>query len=183
MKKRTKSQIGKKNRQSGAAFERKVRADLESKGWVVDRWTNNVEFGQEIDMSEYGDNRKIFITNKELEKHIKNNGNFPIKAHYNKIGKLIPAKSRFGLRTTGFPDFIAIYSFPKIMLGLDGGIFERFKGHASLVIGVECKSNGYLSKEEKEKCKWLLENNIFSKILIAKKGKKRGSIEYEEINP
>ena len=47
-------------------------------------------------------------------------------------------------------------------------------------IAVEVKSNGYLKPEEKEKCEWLLENNIFSKILIVKKGKKRGEIIYEE---
>jgi len=27
-------------------------------------------------------------------------------------------------------------------------------------------------------CRWLIKNNIFSEILIAKKGKKRGEIEY-----
>jgi len=48
------------------------------------------------------------------------------------------------------------------------------------VIGVEVKSNGYLSKEEKAKCRWLLDNNIFSKILIAKRGEKRGEIVYED---
>ena len=35
---------GKKNRQAGARFELKVRKDLESKGWIVDKWSNNVEF-------------------------------------------------------------------------------------------------------------------------------------------
>ena len=49
------------------------------------------------------------------------------------------------------------------------------------VIGVESKSNGYLTKEEKEKVKWLLKNKIFSKILIAKKSKVRGEIIYDEI--
>ena len=48
------------------------------------------------------------------------------------------------------------------------------------VIGVECKINGYLKPEEKEKCKWLIDNNKFSKILIAKKGTKRGEIIYDE---
>ena len=33
---------GKKNRSSGADFERRVRADLISKGWIVDKWTNNI---------------------------------------------------------------------------------------------------------------------------------------------
>ena len=51
-----------------------------------------------------------------------------------------------------------------------------------VILGVEAKSNGFLTKEEKEKMNWLLENNIFSKILIAKKGKKRGEIVYENIN-
>ncbi len=49
------------------------------------------------------------------------------------------------------------------------------------VIGVEAKSNGYLDQIETEKCEWLLENNIFSKILIASKGKKRGEIIYKEV--
>ena len=35
---------GKKNRASGAAFEKRVRLDLEEKGWIVDRWTNQVIF-------------------------------------------------------------------------------------------------------------------------------------------
>lgn len=33
---------GKKNRIKGKAFELKVRHDLESKGWIVDRWSNNI---------------------------------------------------------------------------------------------------------------------------------------------
>ena len=33
---------GKKNRSSGAEFERRTRADLERKGWIVSKWTNNV---------------------------------------------------------------------------------------------------------------------------------------------
>ena len=111
---------GKKNRASGQRFERKVRADLESKGFIVDRWSNNVF-----------ENR------------------------------LIPAKSFMGRsRTNGFPDFIA---------------FKK-----SYIIGVECKINGYLDKTEKERCKWLLDNEIFSKILIASRGEKRGQIKYKE---
>lgn len=34
---------GKKNRVSGADFERRVRADLEGKGWIVSKWQNNVD--------------------------------------------------------------------------------------------------------------------------------------------
>ena len=119
---------GKKARESGARFERKVRFDLESKGWIVDRWTNNVQ-----------------------------------------TNKLVPARSRFGLRTTGFPDFIAYKK---------EGIYQN-----KIIFfceGVECKSRGYLTKEEKAKLKWYISQHIFSEIYIAKKGKKRGQIEYIE---
>ena len=54
---------------------------------------------------------------------------------------------------TGFPDFIC---------------FER-RGDLYQVIGVEVKTNGTLSLEEKRKCKLYLEKKIFSEILVAKK--------------
>ena len=123
---------GKKNRQSGARFELKVRKSLESKGWIVSKWMNTVD----------------------LEKD-----------------KLIQAKHKFcGFGRpmaigTGMPDFVA---------------FSPANSVRPKIMGVESKSNGYLDKLEKQKCKWLLDNQIFSKILIAKKGKKRGEIEYVE---
>ena len=55
----------------------------------------------------------------------------------------------------GFPDFFAY----------------KCKGKYYEVVGVECKSNGYLDKIEKEKCEWLLKNKIFGKILIASREK------------
>jgi len=140
---------GKKNRASGQRFELKVRKDLESQGWIVDKWTNNVKFT-------------------DAEWH----GKLP-----NWFGELIPAKRKYNPFNkalaigTGFPDFIAFKSIRE-------GLAYAFRLYE--VIGVEVKSNGYLDKEEKEKCKWLLENNIFSKILIASKGKKRGEIIYKE---
>jgi len=128
MEKREKNSIrGKKSRAAGARFELKVRKDLEEKGWIVDKWTNNVE-----------------------------------------EGKLVKVKNKFrGINIpmmlgAGFPDFI--------------GIKRKKTGYD--VIGIEVKGNGWLDKIEKEKCKWLLDNKIFSRILIAKKGKKRGEIEY-----
>ena len=83
--------------------------------------------------------------------------------------EIIPAKRKYNpyLRAlsigNGFPDFICFRNSGK-------------KDYE--IIGVEVKANGWLDKEEKEKCKWLLDNKIFSKILIAKKGNKRGEIEY-----
>jgi len=92
-------------------------------------------------------------------------------------GKLVPAKNKFRGKNipmqlgSGFPDFIAY----KLEYHCDD--FTEYE-----VIGVEVKTNGKLSKIEKEKCKWLLENNIFSNILIAKKTKVKGRIviEYKE---
>ena len=145
-----KSKQGKKNRAAGQRFELSVRKDLEKNGWIVAKWTNNVEFNEIIKMT-------------------KNPENYP-------NGKLIPAKRKYNPFTkrpmaegTGFPDFIA---------------YQEMKSLNEItpyeVIGVEAKSNGILDKVEKEKCRWLLENNKFSKILIAEKGKKRGEIIYKE---
>ena len=63
---------------------------------------------------------------------------------------------------TGFPDFIC---------------FKR-TGKKYNIIGVEVKKNGWLDKIENEKCKFILNNKVFSKILIAKNGKERGNIDY-----
>ena len=85
-----------------------------------------------------------------------------------KIGKVVPAKRKYNpfLKVlsigTGFPDFVCF----------------RREGNNFDVIGVEVKGNGYLDAVERGMCFWLLENKIFSKILIAKRGKKAGEIEY-----
>lgn len=166
--------MGKMSRRHGKKFELKVRHDLESKGWIVCKWSNNVEFSD-------------------------NSGadSEPTSNEYK--GKLIPAKHTFNLFTkamsagNGFPDFIAFRycpdagengypmrdSFPLIK-GEEG--FEEYtEGYARhIVIGVESKMSGKLDKIEKEKCEWLLKNNVFSKILIA--SKKDKGIEYTEFS-
>jgi len=84
--------------------------------------------------------------------------------------KIVPAKRKFNpfskvlTMGTGFPDFVC---FKK---NLDKEGYD--------IIGLEVKTKGYLDKIERGMCFWLLENKIFSKILIARKGKKRGEIEY-----
>jgi len=195
---------GKKNREAGQRFEVKVRKDLESKGWIVDKWSNNVEF-KKI----YGED----VLKKKIDID-KISWNIESKEIYDQgyIGKLIPSKHKFrgpGIPMaigTGFPDFIAfkdineialetpkaiikivdnIKGFDNVSLEIERAIKTFKKGKITKffeVIGVECKSNGYLTKEEKEKCKWYLENNTFSKILIAKKGLKRGEIIYEDFS-
>lgn len=146
---------GEKSRKSGADLERQVRKDLESKGFICDRWNNNVEF-MSLDQ----------INTKELKLDWK-----PNKCRTNDspaLGRIVPAKAKWNNFTKsmmmskgGFPDFIA-FKF-----------YKRYDGIKTYeIIGVEVKSRGYLDKKEKEKCSWLLKNNIFSKILIANKIKK-----------
>lgn len=85
-----------------------------------------------------------------------------------KIGKIVSSKRKYNpfakVMTigTGFPDFVCIKR--------EGDKFD--------VIGLEVKGNGYLDQIEKGMCFWLLENKIFSKILIARHGKKPGEILY-----
>ena len=43
LKKKSKVRMGKKSKASGGQFELRVRKDLEGKGWVVDKWSNNVD--------------------------------------------------------------------------------------------------------------------------------------------
>ena len=87
--------------------------------------------------------------------------------------ELISAKNKFrGLNIpmmlgAGFPDFIVFTKYDK----------DNFM---SVITGIECKCNGYLDKIEKAKCKWLLDNHIFSNITIASKGKQRGEIIYKK---
>lgn len=122
---------GKKNRASGARFELKVRGELENQGWILDKWTNNVDLKE--------------------DKLVKS------KRKFNPFSKILTIG-------TGFPDFVCF------RLCKDGKNYE--------VIGIEVKANGWLDRSEKEKCLWYLDKKIFSKILIAKKGKKRGKVEY-----
>ncbi|MCH7534192.1 MAG: hypothetical protein IH948_00300 [Bacteroidetes bacterium] len=167
--------IGKRSRAAGARFELKVRKDLESKGWIVSKWMNNVEFVETELKDTITNAQRMFdgsIVHKIGETEI---------VH----GTLITAKHKFrgpGIPMaigTGFPDFIA-YAF--YFTGENSEFVKKFKfsEYEPFIIGVEVKSNGYLDKHEKEKCRWLLDNNIFSRILIASKGKKLGEIVYKE---
>lgn len=49
IKKKSQKEIkkGKRNRAAGVRFENKVRQDLKSKGWIVDKWMNNIDFEKE----------------------------------------------------------------------------------------------------------------------------------------
>jgi len=137
MEKLDRKKIGKESRILGKDFEVRVRADLEEKGWIVNRWSNDIDF---------------------------------------KKDKLVPSKPKFffdiktkkmkmmGMRD-GCPDFLA---------------FKFYKGYNGIksyeIIGVESKINGILDKLEKDKFKWLIKNNVFSKILFTKRVKEKNRI-------
>ena len=172
---KTKSQIGKASRAAGGRFELKVRKDLEDKGWIVSKWMNNVELLIPKEASDWANTEENGTLGTSLEEINKRP----------KLMKLIPARHKFrgpGIPMaigTGFPDFIAFKREIKQAHNKKKDVWTHAYDTWN-VIGVESKSNGYLDKVEKEKCKWLLDNNVFSKILIAKKGTKRGEIEYVE---
>ena len=151
---------GKKNRTSGKQFEVRVRKDLEEKDWIVDRWTNNIEF--------YYPLGEI-----ELKKQIGKTFNGP-----REVGRIIPAKAKWNnftksmiMGSGGFPDFIAFKQTIQRFEKKEGCHLWMYR-----VIGVECKINGTLTALEKQKCRWYLDNNIFSKIFIAEKTKVKNKI-------
>jgi len=153
---------GKRNKATGARFELKVRKDLESKGWIVSKWQNNV-------VPDVRDEKLVdqIVYPKRINLY---------------EGKCVPAKpGRFRMMQTGFPDFIVYnqavnFTTARGNLGKDEPVFFK----AAIINFVECKTNGYLTKEEKEKAIFYLNNNYCSKFLIASKGEKRGTIKYTE---
>ena len=165
---------GKSNLAAGRRFENKVRKDLEAKGWIVSRWQNNVKFENRQDIL---DENNSFMRKERAKNNIPWHD---IRINPNIVGKCVPAKQgRFRKTSTGFPDFICYRLFKEQM--------DFVKGEGMLgddifyeIIFVECKTNGYLTPEEKAKAKWYLNNNYCSKFLIAKKGEKRGEIIYDE---
>ena len=151
---KTKQQIGKASRAAGQRFELKVREDLEKKGWIVDKWSNNVEFYNDEDVHDlpFTKGRLVKVKNKFL------------------------GPGRPMMLGAGFPDFIAFTKTEEVELSKwDNELIPVYE-----IVGVESKMRGILDKAEKQKCKWLLDNNVFSKILIAQKGEKRGEIIYKE---
>ena len=51
-KKKSKIKRGSKSRSGGGQFELRVRKDLEEKGWIVDKWSNNVDLSTGDDSGE-----------------------------------------------------------------------------------------------------------------------------------
>lgn len=79
-----KKKQGKKNRASGAAFELKVRKELEAKGWIINKWMNQVVPAQSSNPLEWEGGLTLA----------------PAKHKFCGIGRPMAIG-------TGFPDFIA----------------------------------------------------------------------------
>lgn len=153
---------GKKNRASGAAHELRVRKDLEEKGWIVDKFSNNIDMTTNLNPDR---NTSTYMGNGAIASTL---------AYYPpKYGKIVPAKRKYAgpgrpmAIGTGFPDFVCIK------------VHDLTDPQTYLVQFVECKTNGKLDKIEKEKCAWLQEQgyNIF--IASKTKVKNRIVIKYE----
>jgi hypothetical protein len=133
----TKEQQGRRNRQKGSEFERKVRKELEDDGWFVIKNPNKVNF-----------EKNKFTSSKP---------------------KFNPFTKKIMMYGNGFPDFIC-YRIDTKIKGYDYCLYK--------IIGVECKTNGYLSKEEKKMCDWILAQGLFREMWIAKKDK-NGNVAYK----
>ena len=172
LKKKSEIKKGRKSKASGSQFELRVRKDLEEKGWVVDKWSNN------LDLEE----GKIVPCKRVFKK-------FAVDKGVMTIG-------------TGFPDFVAFQkmdlsenrrfsdykSLPTDVAddlihddsekdSLSQNTANRYK-----IIGIEVKIGGKLDRTEKKKCSWYLSNEIFSEILVAKKVKEKNRVRVEYVD-
>ena len=74
--------MGSMSRAGGGQFELRVRKDLEDKGWVVDKWSNNVDLPQLDSKHQTGQGKLV-----------------PCKRKFNPFNKVMTIG-------TGFPDFV-----------------------------------------------------------------------------
>ncbi len=143
---------GKKGKASGLDFEKRTRAYLVEKGWIVSKFPNKVEFTIE---------------------HQGTPGMTSIQTEPDEVvvGKLSPSKHKFrgpGLPMamgTGFPDFIA---YKQVIPWNEVSVYQ--------IIFVESKVGGYLRTEEKEMARWYLDNKYCEKFYISYKTKEKGRI-------
>lgn len=137
---------GKKSRKEGKDFEIRVRSNLVEKGWIVNRFDNDVKEGKLVQAK----------TSWRRTPH----GMFPMN-----LSPGMPDFVCFKLVTRVMTSCF-----------LPGEEGEQLIDKHYDVIAVECKITGTLDKLEKQKCQWYLDNHIFSRILIAYKTKEKNRI-------
>ena len=84
---------GRSSKRSGGAFELKARKDLEERGWIVDKWSNNVD-----------------LINKKL---------IPVRRVFKKF-KAQGELRTVGTIGTGFPDFVCFQKMKKDLFRVIG---------------------------------------------------------------
>jgi hypothetical protein len=146
------------SRAQGARFELKVRKDLEDKGRVVDKWSNNVDLPSKDDSSE-SDEGKVVIA----------------KRKYNPFKKMLVVG-------TGFPDFISIkyvhsdlYSVIGVEVKMNGILSKIEKEKCAFYLRKKIFSQIWIAKKGAPK-------DVPRDIPKEKstRGKKRGQIEYDD---
>ena len=176
---------GKRNQINGRIFENLTRQDLESKGWIVSRWCNNVEFAQNGE----GCGKYYELESGDFERCKPGQWCDDCENKTNRARCISAKQGRFRKTSTGFPDFIAYTLGDKessMTIQTKYGLPAVVVGDSPNIIFVECKTNGRLSKEEKEKAKWYLDNNFCSQFLVAYKekdpnDKRKNVVKYKEI--
>ena len=130
---------GKTNRRKGKDFEAKARNHFIEKGWIVDKFSNNID--------------------------LDNNCFKPAGIKYIPTRGMMP-----GL---GFPDFVMFKQRGE-------GMFSTGRDYQLLF--VECKINNTLSKLEKQKMQWLVDQGHRCFVAFNNEGKigTREFLEYKE---
>ena len=127
LKKKSEIKRGKKAKASGSQFELRVRKDLEEKGWIVDKWSNNLDL----------DENKIIPCKRVFKRFAKDKGVMTIG--------------------TGFPDFIAFqkvsdkYKIIGVEVKISGKLSREEKLKCSWYLKNEIFSEILIARKIKEK--------------------------------
>lgn len=137
-KKKSKIKRGSKSRAGGGQFELRVRKDLEEKGWIVDKWSNNVDLEEPpLDTSSDKDRTGR--------------------------GKVVPCKRKFNpfnkVMTigTGFPDFVCfekrgeLYKVVGVEVKMNGNLSRVEKEKCAWYLKNEIFSEILVAKKVQEK--------------------------------
>jgi len=157
--------LGKAGRAAGKRFEVKVREDLEKKGWIVFRNSNDVEFMEGAIVKISGEKDQIKGTDIITKSNYKDGVFKQAKSKWNPFTKM-PMSLQ-----SGFPDFICIKCHEGWNTYAEGRVEVQF---------VECKLERNIDKIEKTKVEWI-KSNLHIPVFLARKGEKRGTVKYEEI--